>query len=442
MLRKFAVKVYTEEEKIKALEKFEELGYRWRTGKNPTDFTTFDTPTYINSTNRTLSYGYNPLYEHRQFIVEEFFCMCNSDCFYCDSCNEEFTDEEELYYFNGNYYCSDCLEELTFICDNCGDREYDEEMIETRNERICRSCYESYYSRCNECGVIVRSDDIIYDDYEDCYYCNDCYNSQKSINSYHYKPAPIFYGNDDKLYLGIELEIDKGGESNEKAQQLLDVMNINEERIYCKHDGSIERGFEIVSHPATLQEHYNNFNWSGLMEKALDLDYRSHNTSTCGLHIHVNRNAFGCTYEEQEEIIAKIVYFVELHWNELFTFSRRSEYNIERWANRYGIESDTQKTYKKAKGNYERYVAVNLQNNNTIEFRFFRGTLKHSTFIATLQLVETICKVAQSMSEKDMERLSWSDFVKHITYPELIEYLKIKQLYINDFVEINESEEE
>ena len=34
----------------------------------------------------------------------------------------------------------------------------------------------------------------------------------------------------------------------------------------------------------------------------------------------------------------RILFFTELHWNELFVFSRRSPHSMNRWAARYGIE--------------------------------------------------------------------------------------------------------
>ena len=37
---------------------------------------------------------------------------------------------------------------------------------------------------------------------------------------------------------------------------------------------------------------------------------------------------------------------------------------------------------------------MNLTNDDTIEFRMFRGTLKFNTLIATLQLVDRVCDVA------------------------------------------------
>ena len=81
-----------------------------------------------------------------------------------------------------------------------------------------------------------------------------------------------------------------------------------------------------------------------------------------------------------------------------------------------------------------RYTCVNLTNTDTIEFRIFRGTLKYNTLIATLQLVEKLCNVAVSLSEEQLQALSWSDIMLGIEpqrYPELVQYLKELRLYIN-----------
>ncbi len=140
---------------------------------------------------------------------------------------------------------------------------------------------------------------------------------------------------------------------------------------------------ELVTHPMSLDYH-KNFCWNEIMKKAIYLGYRSHQTSTCGLHIHVNRSSFGDSCEEQDEVISRILYFVENHWNELLKFSRRSEYAMNRWASRYGYENYARAILDKAKKrNNGRYAAVNLMNYATIEFRVFRGTLKLNTLRKT-----------------------------------------------------------
>jgi peptide methionine sulfoxide reductase MsrB len=55
--------------------------------------------------------------------------------------------------------------------------------------------------------------------------------------------------------------------------------------------------------------------------------------------------------------------------------------------------------------------------------------------IATLQLVNEICEVALFMSDEDVSKLGWPDFMDRITpdkYPELITYLKERRLYLNE----------
>ena len=256
---------------------------------------------------------------------------------------------------------------------------------------------------------------------------------------YSYKPEAVFFG-DGSLFMGVELEVDEGGKDNDNAGTLKEIANSSNNHIYIKSDGSLDDGFEIVSHPMTLAYHMYHMDWEDVLKEAVSMGYRSHQTSTCGLHVHVNRNAFGSNQAEQEEVIAKILYFVEAHWNELFRFSRRSHYNMDRWAARYGFEKTGRKILEKAKSGYtSRYVAVNLKNYYTIEFRLFRGTLKYNTFIATLQMVQKICDVALSMSQEELENLSWSEFVSNITEPQLIQYLKERRLYVNE--KIIETEE-
>lgn len=175
------------------------------------------------------------------------------------------------------------------------------------------------------------------------------------------------------------------------------------------------------------------------MKKAISMGYRSHQTSTCGLHIHVNRSCFGDTQDEQEVVIGHILLFIEQHWNELLKFSRRSEYSMSRWASRYGYENSAKAILDKAKkGGNGRYAAVNVMNYSTVEFRLFRGTLKHNTLIAALELVNGICDIAMSMTEDEIEKQSWSDFVSTLTEPELVNYLKERKLYVNADVETQE----
>ena len=197
--------------------------------------------------------------------------------------------------FDGRFMCDDCFDSCTVTCDNCGERIWRDDAEGDSIVTLCSHCYEYNYTTCEDCGRLIHNEDAYYED----------------------------------------------GEDSFNAQKLLDVANERDERIYCKHDGSINGGFEIVSHPMSLDYHINNMNWLDVFEKAVQMNYRSHNTSTCGLHIHCSRSAFGKEYEQREKTVGRIIFFVEKHWNELVKFSRRTSENLNRWAAKYATICNT-----------------------------------------------------------------------------------------------------
>ena len=361
-------------------------------------------------------------------------------CTYC-GCELE---EDDVYEFEGECMCEHCRDEHTRTCDRCGDRIWNENDCGDENIILCQYCYDDYYTSCCCCNAVIRNDDAYYpDDEEDDAYCQRCYEAHgRAIHSYSYKPEPIFYGEGSR-YIGVELEIDTGGKDADNADDILSAVNNDNELIYIKSDGSLDDGMEIVTHPMTLDFHRTEMPWQSLSDKALELDYLSHQTGTCGLHCHVNRDSFGEDREKQDECISRVLYFVEHHWEELLKFSRRTESQMNRWAARYGFKSSPKEVLESAKKNTNigRYACVNLTNYYTIEFRMFRGTLKVNTILATLELVDLICQMSLDKSDEEMSALSWTDFVSGIsveTYPELITYLKERQLYVNEPVEYTE----
>ena len=354
----------------------------------------------------------------------------------CSVCGAILT-EHSAYELDDEVMCEQCYSDRTVNCDCCGERIWRNSAEICGNHYICSSCYDDHYTSCEDCGRVIHRDDACYVDDSDYPYCSTCYHKLQDtpIKPYGYKPSPIFYG-DGNLFMGVELEIDGAGEEDCNADEILSIGNKDADHIYCKHDGSLDEGFEIVSHPMTLDYHLHKMNWKEVMSRAVDMNYASHNTDSCGLHIHCGRSSFGETIEEQEAAIGRVVYFVEKHWDELVNFSRRTPSNLNRWAARYATLSNSAEiTYKSAKEKFMgRYVAVNLTNYNTIEFRMFRGTLRYKTFAATLQLVQHICILAVLLSDKDFENMSWSKFVLSIDSEdtELIEYLKLRRLYVNE----------
>lgn len=354
----------------------------------------------------------------------------------CSICNQPYP-REQMTEFRDELICPDCLQEETVTCCRCGERILVDENAGDCQTPLCQHCYDAHYLTCVRCGRIIHQDDAYYESEDGdeplCVTCHTRCRSERGINDYYYKPAPVFHGSGPRFF-GVELEIDGAGEYDSSAEKLLDIANARGDLLYCKHDGSLEEGFELVTHPMSLEFHMRKIPWAAILRKAIEMGYTSHQAGTCGLHIHVSRKAFGGTETAQDTAIARILYFFEKHWEELLKFSRRTPRQLEQWAARYGYKEHPREILEHAKkgGHGGRYTCVNLTNADTIEFRMFRGTLKLNTLLATLQLVDRICDVALCLTDDELKAMSWTTFVSGCTAPELVQYLKERRLYINE----------
>lgn len=157
-----------------------------------------------------------------------------SEKFICSHCGGTFS-EDEMTYFDGEMYCEECLDELTVICECCGNRIFADDSADS-DIVLCRYCYDEHYTTCEACGRTIHYDDACYFDGDDDYpYCYSCYNRRNAstyIHDYGYKPEPIFYG-DGNRYFGVELEIDDGGHYDENADKISKAGNKDCTHIYA-----------------------------------------------------------------------------------------------------------------------------------------------------------------------------------------------------------------
>ena len=234
----------------------------------------------------------------------------------------------------------------------------------------------------------------------------------KYIKPYNYVPDKFYFNclknNTDNLYLGVELEIDKGGKNDDVAKFIKDFLG--KHSCYIKHDGSLENGMEIVTHPSTLDFH-KSLSYKSLFEDLSKKGYKSHDTVTCGYHIHVNRNFFGENPTTQDLNITKILYLLEKHWDKVKIIARRDSNG---YSKRFHMkENDSMfDLLVKAKGEYSsKYNMINLQHPNTIEFRMFKGTLKYETFIATMEFVHNLVHLCKEIQLEDIQNIDFKDIL-------------------------------
>ena len=164
-----------------------------------------------------------------------------------------FNKEEGGTWVDDQFLCQECVDEHCTTCDHCGETIWANDTVQDDSITLCPTCYDDYYHRCECCGRIIHDNNTNWQG--DMPYCDSCYDEfNDEIEEYSYKPDPVFYG-DGNRYLGVELEVDCGGKDDDNASKLKEIANSIHEHIYIKSDGSIDDGFEIVSHPMTLDYH-------------------------------------------------------------------------------------------------------------------------------------------------------------------------------------------
>lgn len=245
------------------------------------------------------------------------------------------------------------------------------------------------------------------------------------INSYSYKPTPKFcsmsYDTKETPFLGIELEIERRNSNSIKHGELAEL--IKNEHWYFKNDGSLTDGFEIVSHPLTFN-YLNSAKESILNSLRIisDNGYNSYNANTCGIHIHISKKAF-TTWQ----LYRFLKFFVE-NKEFIIGISQRKLDKLQKWAN---IEDDNNSELiykaKKKGGNSARYVAVNLQNNATIEIRIFRGTLNGQSFYKNIEFVYSLFMYTKENNEISLQ--GYKDYISNsCDYSNLKKFIKLKNL--------------
>lgn len=231
-------------------------------------------------------------------------------------------------------------------------------------------------------------------------------------------------------WVGIELEVEC---ESEKAHDALCQSKSN--WFYCERDGSLSDGHygveiitikmnpNIASRPST---------WEGLLSYLSNMGVTSYENGRCGLHVHILRSAFGRTEEEIDSTVGKLIH---LYNNELgaggfggdyvrhvmqrsyqeycrslssgLSEDKRTYYDFVRQFGASAINKKVEKiVFKDISKGYDsnRYVAINLQNENTIEFRQARGTLKLDSFLAKVQFCIALVEFSRKTSMKGCTR--------------------------------------
>lgn len=377
-------------------------------------------------------------------VTDGYNYYCDSCGKYCERCNNAFSGDD--YYVSNESWCESCYENYTFYCEPCGTSYSDrEDYYDVEGNTYCDDCTARYAWYCQDCDQYNR-------DENDCDNCGgDSYGTpsasgrscscRRVIHEYSCKPSLVFHGTSSRnLYMGFELETQiRGGNLSEAAEFTTEALAKDTVGI-IKHDASIGRdgydGFEIVTQPHThLQYRENSATLWDTIDKLREYyGARSWDTKSCGLHIHVSRAGFSSGAHTH-----RFISFVYSNAEYMMKFAgRKSDYarfNDVYTFNEYDqpVKSLKHKVGNPQRYHTERYSAVNTQNRDTLELRFFRGTMNTSTILSALDLTQAMVEYTRHLTLDDVKlgALDWTWFADYVRdnnglYPDL--YARLDKL--------------
>jgi len=327
-------------------------------------------------------------------------------------------------------------------CDECGDlilEVYDYDLANRLPERLKTDyvCHDYHNSLCVACGdarsnAYHRHTSLVDFGFNTLTFNGKSYNRwiyDAGINDYDYEPYISTYG--DGLRLGVEFEIDSGGDYDTAANVACCMLAYGgNEFAYAMHDGSLNDGFEIATMPATLDVH-KEIDYENTFKFLVKSGYRSHDTDTCGIHVHFDRDFLGGTRQTVNTKLAYLTYILEHNWDKVKKFTRRDYHELNRWAPKKDLvqdvyaDDDDEDIVNKfiSKYDYDKYVAVNTQHAHSIELRIFRGTLQYKSYMAILEFVDNLVHLTKGITNiTQAQQVTFADIINYKPTDYLVDY--------------------
>lgn len=368
--------------------------------------------------------------DRKQFALSFAQCVRDQDPNEALDLINEYRSRDISHDFSG-IFCSAFNDEL-FQCSDCSDYFYQEDYHNVHDDfGVCSHCvnnyhwseYHSYYT-----------EDPDYDDEENREYENI---GGRHSSKHELGHIPSLYDQrKPRVLLGLELEmeIDDKYDLDDRAGLLLSSLGQyqtpNDNYLYalCEEDCSIDRGFEMVTAYTGLEVHAKQLEFFDTRFKGAT----SHNTSTCGLHVHV------CKSDMTTLHASKMVLFINDPANHdlVFALARRDQSSYckiyDKKADKSWIKNALLRTKRKDQIqslNPDRYEALNFQNDKTVEFRLFKGTLKYSTIMACLEFTFATWHFCR---EASTSQLTTSGFLDFVCLPENRKDTKFLRSYLRE----------
>ncbi len=334
-----------------------------------------------------------------------------------------------------------CNTRSIYTCTDCDhiDHEDDGTWVYDGDYWVCESCCNDNYTYSDSRGTTISNDDYEEDQENE-------EDEDRIIGEYHDSKRVLghipskydAYKSPDRpsqpILLGLELEVEVNEDysCDDKAEELYDAIKYvtdskgnTHQYCFAERDGSLNHGFEMVTGYTGLDIHQKQLQFF----KSPWRNVRSHDTRTCGLHVHIDKAGMSLFHA------CKMVFFIHDSNNQklIKDIARRANADYAQIKNKKA----SYQWLKRAKSsgnplnylNEDRREALNFQNDNTIEFRMFKGTLRYETIMACLEFTYATWFFCR---DTGITELTTANFIDFIAQPQQREHTKFLRTYLRE----------
>jgi hypothetical protein len=243
-----------------------------------------------------------------------------------------------------------------------------------------------------------------------------------NLNRHDYRPLfkKYFITPFDSVYFGIEFEVSSPQRTDAFDRFRGTDLGARIAKLpwmYFKHDGSVNSGFEIVTMPLSWEWIHENIEKFKPIFQLAKEGYKAKTEQTCGLHIHMNKDAFTSFH------LYKFSAFHHVHSKFALWVSERINFN---YINRYSQFQALSPFEIKLKNGGNRYNIVNVANLPSVEYRLFQGAVSEFSLLKAIEYLKSIYDFTKVHTLDDISNLD--------NYHKFLKENKKEFLHLNCFV--------